>query len=376
MKESVFIFFLSLVLSGCTTTSNFDSIKEEELVKLGDKVSTWQIDSFSYHKMESLHDYGIDSWANAVFYLGLSRWASISEKGDEYYSWLRDSIGAINDWQIATKFVDHPHYGIYHADELCMGQFYFELYKKYSAPEIILNTKERLDLIMSNPPDTTMSYLNKQSWTWCDALFMAPPVYLEMSLLTGDFSYLDFMHANFMATYHHLYDTEEQLFYRDSSYFEKREANGKKIFWGRGNGWVIAGLANILQLLPEDDEKRSFYVELYTIIATKLVQLQHPDGFWHASLLDPDSYPAPETSGTALITYALAYGINSHILTDSVYFDSLTNAWKSLCLTVEESGKLGWVQPIGADPKTVTSEMTAVYGVGAFLLAASEIYKM
>lgn len=109
-----------------------------------------------------------------------------------------------------------------------------------------------------------------------------------------------------------LYDWTNHLFFRDDSYFGKQEANGTKVFWGRGNGWVLAGIANILELLPKDSGLRPFYVQLFVELATQLSKLQDDQGFWHASLLDPDSYPSPETSSTALITYGLAYGLNHH----------------------------------------------------------------
>ena len=110
-------------------------------------------------------------------------------------------------------------------------------------------------------------------------------------------------------------------------------------------------------------------------LAIRLSGLQDKDGFWHASLLDPDSYPSPETSSTALITYGLAYGLNHHLL-DASYLPIVQKAWKALVSIVDEDGKVGWVQPIGADPKKVTREMTAVYGVGAFLMAGTEIMKL
>lgn len=211
-----------------------------------------------------------------------------------------------------------------------------------------------------------MSYRNKQTWTWCDALFMAPAAYLGIANIENDTTYINATHKQFMATYNHLFDKEEKLFFRDDSYFEKREENGEKVFWGRGNGWVVAGLANIIDLLPDNISVKPFYIDLFREMSKKLVTLQHEDGFWHASLLDSNSYPWPETSATALITYGLAYGINNEILKDKCFSESMYKAWTALLTAINEEGKIGWVQPIGADPKKVTKEMTAVYGVGAF----------
>lgn len=213
-------------------------------------------------------------------------------------------------------------------------------------------------------------------WSWCDALFMAPPVYAKLYGQTLDRKYLDFMNREYKATYDLLFDKEENLFYRDTRYIGKQEANGKKVFWGRGNGWVLGGLAEILKALPADEPSRKFYQELFVTLATRVAELQSADGYWHASLLDPASYPSPETSATGFIVYALAYGVNQHLLDKDAFLPVLEKGWKALTDAVEKNGKLGYVQPIGADPRKVTRDMTEVYGVGAFLMAGCELYQM
>ena len=147
-------------------------------------------------------------------------------------------------------------------------------------------------------------------------------------------------------------------------------------FWGRGNGWVLGGLAEILQVLPKEESSYDFYKQLFVTLATRVAELQSPDGYWHASLLDPASYPSPETSATGFIVYALAYGVNEGLLDKAFFMPAIEKGWKALVDAVEPDGKLGYVQPIGADPRKVTREMTEVYGVGAFLLAGCQIYKM
>ena len=152
--------------------------------------------------------------------------------------------------------------------------------------------------------------------------------------------------------------------------------NGRKVFWGRGNGWVLGGLAEILKELPAKDKNRKFYEELFVKLCTRVAKLQNADGFWHASLLDPASYPSPETSCTTFIVYALAYGINEGLLDKDTFLPILVKGWNAQVSAVDADGKLGYVQPIGADPKKVTRNMTEVYGVGAFLMGGCEIYKM
>lgn len=136
----------------------------------------------------------------------------------------------------------------------------------------------------------------------------------------------------------------------------------------------MAGIPNLLKYLPQ--EYKGFYEDLFIELIGRLVELQDENGYWHASLLDPESYPVPEASATALITYAIAYGINEGLLDKKEYLPALTKSWNWLMSVVDEDGKLGWVQPIGADPKKVIGDMTAVYGVGAVLMAGTEICKM
>jgi rhamnogalacturonyl hydrolase YesR len=205
---------------------------------------------------------------------------------------------------------------------------------------------------------------------------MAPPVYAKLAAMTGDARYLDFMEKEFRATYDFLYDKEQHLFYRDHRYFQQKEANGEKVFWGRGNGWVLAGLAHLLKELPHGGKEREFYVTLFKEMAHRVRSLQDTSGYWHASMLDPASYPNPETSATGFFCYGLAYGVNAGLLERGEYLPAITLAWRALVRSVYPDGKLGWVQPIGADPKKVERHMTEVYGVGAFLLAGSEVYKM
>lgn len=343
------------------------------ITQLMKNVADYQIKEFTYKESGNLHDYGLDAWTNAVLFQGMVRWADVVPGDSVYWKWLME-IGTKNQWKLPANFRNYPSYQLYHADEFCFGQFCLLMYDKYKEDVMMADVKDRIEWIIANPGDTSMHYRNKQSWTWCDALFMAPPVYAHLSNITGDDKYLEFMHQNFLKTYTHLYDRDNHLFYRDDSYFSKKEANGEPVFWGRGNGWALAGIVIILDLLSENSEIRPFYQNLFIELATRLTEFQNADGFWHASLLDPESYPSPETSATALITYGLAYGIN-HQLLDESYRPKVWKAWEALTSVVNEDGRLGFVQPIGADPKKVTREMTAVYGVGAFLLTGTEILK-
>ena len=176
------------------------------------------------------------------------------------------------------------------------------------------------------------------------------------------------------ATTDFLYDKQNQLYFRDSRFITRRDAGGRKIFWGRGNGWVFAGLARILSELPEDSPGRRRYEALFKQMAAKLVTLQGDQGYWPVSLLEPQK--TPETSGTGFFVYGLAWGVNHGVLPAPKYRPSVERGWSALTAAVGSDGKLGWVQRVAAAPDQVGPDDTQLYGVGAFLLAASEVSKL
>lgn len=333
------------------------------------RVADWQIAHMKEVPYDPLN------WVNATFYLGLTKWAALAEeenKEDFYFRWLR-RLGHRNYWQVDKR--------MYHADDICISQTYLDLYRKYQKEEMIIPTLARAEWVMAHPSKGSfmLDYRDASTlerWTWCDALFMAPPVYARLYRITGDKKFIRFMDKEYKATYDFLYDKEEDLFYRDQRYFSQKEANGAKVFWGRGNGWVLGGLVEILRELPAKDKYRPFYQDLFVKLATRVADLQNKDGFWHASMLDPDSYPSPETSCSGFFVYGLLYGINEGLLPRDKFLPVAQKGWDALLSAVEEDGKLGFVQPIGADPRKVGREMTEVYGPGAFLLAGYEMHRL
>jgi unsaturated rhamnogalacturonyl hydrolase len=373
LKCVLSVFFIVLSLNGYSQVQQQSAFKSD--LKITDikavlkAVADWQVRTPLTHHLAD--------WTNGALYSGMVEWAGIA--GDEsYYEWLK----GISDKLSWTYYIHENPLRRYHADDYCVGQTYIELYRKYKDKKMIKPMRAYLDQILKDPAKgdllfvNTKEYWSTQRWSWCDALFMGPTVWAKMAKVTGKKKYLDFMYKEYKVTTDYLYDKEEDLYFRDSNYFTRKEANGAKVFWGRGNGWVFAGLPIIIRELPEKYEYKNYFVTIYKEMAAKLLSLQSADGFWHASLLDPASYPSPEMSATAFFVYGLAWGVNNGYLDKETYLPAVVKGWKSMVTSVWPDGKVGFIQPIGADPKSVTREMTEVYGVGGFLMAGTEITRL
>jgi rhamnogalacturonyl hydrolase YesR len=231
-----------------------------------------------------------------------------------------------------------------------------------------------MNKLMQHPDDTSPAA--KPLWWWCDGLFMAPPVLAALSQATGNRQYIDFMDRQWSVTSGKLFDHNQHLFFRDFRFLDRHEPNGKSLFWARGNGWVMGGLVRVLQAMPLDYPSRPFYVTQLQEMSTALIALQRPDGLWSAGLLDPVGHPMPETSGSSLITYGITYGINQGLLDRKVFGPHVYRAWEGIVSHIYQDGRLGAVQPVADSPGMFKPTSSYVYGVGAFLLAGSEIYKM
>jgi unsaturated rhamnogalacturonyl hydrolase len=139
---------------------------------------------------------------------------------------------------------------------------------------------------------------------------------------------------------------------------------------------VMGGLARTLEYLPKDDPAAANYKQQMREMAAALAKLQRPDGTWTSSLLDPADFPAPEMSGTTLITFGMAWGINNGVLDRKTYLPVVTRAWAGILQHVYADGRLGDVQQTGAAPSTYKPSASYNYGVGGFLLAGTELHKL
>jgi len=363
----LFVFLVSYAIAGISKTrpTHRDTVFNTHAVlkimkRVGDwQLQSWRSDGFKHPKTD---------WTNAALYTGLFDLSRVS--GDEKYDDKLVEIGSDVNWRTGNNRLM--------ADDYCVGQTYSLLYMKYKRPEMIAPFKHLADSIVTLPFDESLEWKNgiqNREWAWCDALFMGPTALAYLSSATGDRKYLDKATTLWWKTTAYLYDPQAHLYSRDGSYLDKKEKNGEKVFWSRGNGWVLAGLARVLENMPADYPGREKFVALFKDIAAKIAILQQPDGSWHASLLDPTSYPIKECSGTGFYCYAILWGINHGVLNKDEYLPVAKKAWLAMVTSVQPDGMLGYVQPIGANPDKVTAQSNEVYGTGAFLLAGAQLYQ-
>jgi rhamnogalacturonyl hydrolase YesR len=342
-------------------------LSQEQIIAEGEKMADAQLAQLAGKPPQ------ID-WVAAVMWAGYADFSHVSSKPD--YAAAITDLGEKVKWT-PLFHAKTPH----HADDFAIGQAFLDLDADKNDPAILQPIQARLDaacdyITKSEPPNDPTQTSNQLTWWWCDALFMAPPVFARLSLLTHDPKYRDAMDLEWWRTADLLYDKDEHLFYRDKRFLTRQTKNGKKVFWSRGNGWVFAGLARTLTYLPLEYPSRAKYVAIYLDMAAKLASLQQPDGTWHPSLLDPDEFPDSETSGTALDCFAFAWGINHGLLDAKTYLPVTTKAWAALLAAKRPDGLLGYVQDVGDSPKGVKADGTKLYAIGAFLMSASELSKL
>jgi unsaturated rhamnogalacturonyl hydrolase len=329
------------------------ALKPRDIEAAMRKVADWQL--------SNADDRFSADWTFAALYDGFI--AASRATGNERY---RDAVWRFADenrWQLGPRFG--------HADDEAIAQSYLELDLDHPAPERDAAIKAEADKLLARPDDP-----NKDLWWWCDALFMAPPALARLYKVSGDQRYLDYMNREWWITSDHLYDAKIHLYSRDASYLDKHEKNGAKLFWSRGNGWVMAGLARVMPYLPANYPSRERFIEQFRQMAQEVASIQSPDGLWRSGLLDPAAYPGPEVSGSAFFTFALAWGINYGLLDRKTYEPIVAKAWKGLLSHIYADGRLGSIQRIGGAPDSVEPGGSYVYGVGAFLLAGEQLDKL
>ncbi|WP_305239639.1 DUF2264 domain-containing protein [uncultured Muribaculum sp.] len=289
------------------------------------------------------------------------RWAEHNQwkgaKGNDRSKWKYSSYGESDNYVLFGDW------------QICF-QTYADLYNILPDERRIRRAREVMEYQMSTPQN--------DYWWWADGLYMVMPVMTKLYKITGNNKYLDKLYQYIVVSDSIMLDTETGLYFRDGKYVypNHKSTNGKKDFWARGDGWVLAGLAKVLADVPKNWEHRKFFEDKYIKLADAVVALQQPEGYWTRSMADPGHAPGYETSGTAFFTYGLLWGINNGYLQSSKYLDAAEKAWGYLYKTaLQKDGTIGYVQPIGekAIPgQVVNRKSTSNFGTGAWLLAACE----
>ncbi len=314
-------------------------------------------------------------WTRAVYYEGLMAMHTI-DPNKKYYDYAVQ-WGESHKWGLRSGVQTR------HADNHCAGQTYIDLYeldgKKH--PERVKDIKESIDRMMATS--------KIDDWDWIDALQMCMPVYAKLGVLYNDPRYLERNYEMYAFTkYKHggngLYNPEDKLWWRDKDFVPPyKEPNGEDCYWSRGDGWVVAALVRTMDITPKSDPHYAEYVQDYKDLLSALPAIQREDGLWNVSLHDPTHFGGKEMTGTALFVYGMAYGINNNIIDRATYMPVLLKAWNAMVNDcVQPNGFLGWVQGTGKEPKdgqplSVSKEPDFEdYGLGCFLLAGSEVYKL
>lgn len=340
-----------------------------EVVEIIDRVNNaWQ---------DSHPDPGNPFWDNAAYHTGNMEAYKIT--GNKKYLDYSTNWAKRNEWKGAKgndrskwkySYGESQDFVLFGDYQICF-QTYADLWNLSPSPEKIARAREVMEYEMSTPKN--------DYWWWADGLYMVMPVMTKLYNITGNQQYLDKLYEYWTYANSIMYDPETGLYYRDGKYVypKHKSVNGKKDFWARGDGWVLAALAKVIQDLPATAPHRQEYVDRYLTMAKAVKGAQRPEGYWTRSMLDPEHAPGPETSGTAFFTYGLLWGLNNGLLPESEYLPSVEKAWGYLQNTaLQPDNTVGYVQPIGekAIPgQVVNQKSTSNFGTGAFLLAASEL---
>lgn len=311
-------------------------------------------------------------WTRAVYYEGLMNLYKIHPE-KEYYDYAVQ-WGEKHNWGLRNGITTK------NADDQACGQTYIDLYLIDKQPERIKDIKASIDLVIKSG--------KVNDWTWIDAIQMGMPVFARLGKLYSDTTYYNYMYKMYMHSKNTegggLYNAKDGLWWRDKDFVPPyKEPNGEDCYWSRGNGWVVAALVRVLEIIPENEAHRNEYLKTYNEMIKALVPIQRADGFWNVSLQDATHFGGKETSGTALFVYGMAWGVNQGILDKATYLPVITKAWNAMTKdAVQKNGFIGFMQGTGKEPKDGQPvSYTSVpdfedYGLGCFLLAGTEVYKL
>lgn len=370
--------FLLTCLAGLLAISNIwaQPLKQKEVLGTMTKVNAYFMKKYADYRMPSFQKKVRPSniWTRTVYYEGLLAMYSIYPL-EEYYEY---ALG----WANFHEWGFHRGTTTRHADNYSPGQIYLDLYSICpNDAEKIRKTRANIDMLTNTP--------QVNEWWWIDAIQMGGPIFAKMGHLTGEQKYFDKLWAMYEYTRNEhgdngMFNPKDGLWWRDQDFDPPyKEPNGANCYWSRGNGWVYAALARIMDEIPADEKHRADYLNDFLTMTKAIKKCQRTDGFWNVSLHDPNHFGGKETTGTSLFVYGLAWGINHGLLDKAEYLPIVEKAWHAMVKeAVHDNGFLGYVQGTGKEPKDgqpVTYDSVPDFedfGIGCFLLAGSEVYKL
>ena len=305
------------------------------------------------------------NWERGTWYTGVM--AAYKATRDEQFLNQAMDWGKQHNWQVGTEKAG--------ANRLFCVETWAELALLKQDQSLVAPALEALATPASNSPAGAKVWYLEGGIRYADSLYGASALAM-LAKITGEAKYLDIMHAFFWDVTDEIFDQEAGLYFRDKRFITQQTPAGKKIYWSRGNGWVLAGIARILEYLPANDPQRPRYVALFQRMAAAIAKSQGSDGLWRPNLADPEHVPVKETSGTGFFCYAMAWGIRNGILDQEIYLPVVKKAWAGLAASISPEGMVQWGQQVGDRPQTTGQSQTHEYVTGTFLLAASEVLRL
>ncbi|WP_285752848.1 glycoside hydrolase family 88 protein [Lentzea sp. NBRC 105346] len=284
-------------------------------------------------------DLAANNWSNANYHVGnlaLVRTTGISN----HKTW---------PWVKANKFLlpldaEHP----FAPDAQSSGEAYLDVSYFHPEPEVLQPLRDNLRAQVAS---------GKFYWKSPDALNMSLPSMTRIALADKDQAMLDYAHRSFRVLKARSFN----------------EFTGLWSFHTQTNGWAVQGLAKAILWLPADSPARADYARSLKRTAATLKHFQRPDGFWNSSLIAGRGI---ESASTAMITYAIAAGINAGVLDSATYLPVVQKGWAALTgKALQADGKFGYVQARGSHKPSSAAD-TAGFAVGSYLIAGQQVAKL
>jgi hypothetical protein len=284
-------------------------------------------------------DQAANTWSNALFHVGnLAQVRTTGISNHKTWPWTE-----ANRWLLPTDPA-HP----FAADPQASGEAYLDVWHFHQEDRVLDPLRANLAAEAASVAEGDTGY-----WTTPDALTMSLPSFTRVGVQDSNQALLDASRTLFR-------DARKRLF---------SDLTGLWLGGAQANGFAVSGLAKAVLALPADSPLRAEYARTLRRSAETLRWLQRPDGFWNADLL----FGGKETSGTALITHALAAGINAGVLDGNAYLPVVRKGWQALTtVALQDSGRLGYVRARGSHRPAGAGD-SAAFAVGAYLTAGQQV---